>query len=715
MNASYKGESIAFERVFERYVDKRIVLYGIGRYTATLLSSTHKFNIVGLMDRDPENIGRIVYGLPVFSKEEAEKKADMIIINTSETYWKIIFARISDIKIPVFYLNGNRASLEKDSGVYSNNAYWDKNYNQMAAKVEAYGIVSFDVFDTLVMWKFFSPQDLYKLIELELRNNLNIVTNFYRLRTEIESTHRSENLMLDEIYVFMNERWGFCDEMLDKIKEVEISLTLDNVVPRKIMIEFCNELIASGDKKIYFVSDMYLPNKVMERILLKCGIVEVGRLWISGVKKKDKRSGAIWRDLMEENDGQKVLHIGDNNVSDIERAQEAGLDTYYIMSPFEMMMNSSLKSVAPRVIELDESVFIGLLCVELFNDPFALCEKKGRIYISKCEVLGYVVFGAVICSFLMWLIHKSNQKKIERLLFFLRDGYFLEKDYSYMCSILKRSNLPKGCLFAISRRLAMSASCESKEDFQALIEFPYQGFFHEYMMDRFNVAINPEDEHYNMEIALPSDSEKINIWLRKYREDIIANIEKERKRYKEYIDKFALSSSDAVVDLWFYGHNQFYLSKISKQNLTGFYFAANLSKENECNKNNILVPCFQKESDVSAKNCNLYGKSLWVESFLTAPYGMIKSLDEKGGFICSLNGRNQVKFEERELINAGVCRFIDQYISVFKGEMEYLNERFVDDVFGEMMRDGIEIDKDFNEIFYYDNSMIQRRDLPIFE
>lgn len=64
------------------------------------------FNVVGFMDRDQDKIGTLIYGLPILKKEDAEEKADLVIINTVESYWKIIFARIQDIQLPVYYRNG---------------------------------------------------------------------------------------------------------------------------------------------------------------------------------------------------------------------------------------------------------------------------------------------------------------------------------------------------------------------------------------------------------------------------------------------------------------------------------------------------------------------------------------------------------------------------------------------------------------------------------
>ena len=94
INENYQGEINSFKKNFNIYVNKKIVLYGIGRYTAVLIPAIPEYNIIGLMDRDKENIGKHMYGLPILSKEQVKKEADLIIINTSENYWENIFHRI---------------------------------------------------------------------------------------------------------------------------------------------------------------------------------------------------------------------------------------------------------------------------------------------------------------------------------------------------------------------------------------------------------------------------------------------------------------------------------------------------------------------------------------------------------------------------------------------------------------------------------------------
>ena len=165
-------EEKTFRNNFGKFKDKKIVLYGIGRFTATLLPCVTDFKIIGLMDRDNANIGKKIYGVPVLGKEEVREKADLIIINTSSNYWKIIYARIADLGIPVYYLNGQLACMKDDEQTYTENPYWEKTYDKLKNEIDNYEVVSFDIFDTLIMRKIYMPQDLYKIVDMRVKKAL---------------------------------------------------------------------------------------------------------------------------------------------------------------------------------------------------------------------------------------------------------------------------------------------------------------------------------------------------------------------------------------------------------------------------------------------------------------------------------------------------------------------------------------------------------------
>ena len=143
--------------------DKKLVLYGTGRMTATLLEKNRDFQIVGLCDREPEKIGETLYGLPILSERQAEETGDVVVINTAPAYWHTIFSRIRHWKLPIYYKNGQRA-IEHETDI-DKNPYWNVTEKKLTEQIAAHNVISFDIFGTLVLRAYCSDSDLFRILD----------------------------------------------------------------------------------------------------------------------------------------------------------------------------------------------------------------------------------------------------------------------------------------------------------------------------------------------------------------------------------------------------------------------------------------------------------------------------------------------------------------------------------------------------------------------
>src|SRR5574337_470812 len=99
---------------------RAIAVYGLGVVAKTVLAILDDFNVVGLMDKDPVNVGRILYGKVVLSDSSVRRQSvDLIIIAASDIYWRTISARIAPFcrvhGIRVLYMDGTLAALSEVS------------------------------------------------------------------------------------------------------------------------------------------------------------------------------------------------------------------------------------------------------------------------------------------------------------------------------------------------------------------------------------------------------------------------------------------------------------------------------------------------------------------------------------------------------------------------------------------------------------------------
>ena len=164
--SKYEIEIENFRKIFDDKKNMRIAIYGIGRRTATLLPGITDYNITGLLDRDKNNVGKELCDIKVIPIDNIEEKADLIIINSDPSNYEIIFRRISgEVTIPVYYADGRLACLSDKDKSYEQNEYWKSSYEELKDKIDQADIVSFDIFDTLIMRKIFLLFMIYNKID----------------------------------------------------------------------------------------------------------------------------------------------------------------------------------------------------------------------------------------------------------------------------------------------------------------------------------------------------------------------------------------------------------------------------------------------------------------------------------------------------------------------------------------------------------------------
>ncbi len=697
MSDKYQIEIDEFVRNFAKYKNLNIVIYGIGRYTATLLEGVKGFRFVGLMDKDPKNTGKKIFGLPVVNQATAEDIADMIVINTSETYWNVIYDRIQGARIPVFYKNGEKAKKKID--IKFENPFKGLSCKELYLQIDVSEVISFDFFDTLFMRSVCNPQDIFLILEKELEKN--VITNFLETRNKAKKRIR-RNYSIDELYSQIQKVSGISAGLAEHIKSKELELEKKQLVPRWEIIYGLRRALESG-KIVYIISDMYLPELFYRGILEQYHIsLPAGHILLSNRLDKNKADGTMWKYYSENIvKGRRALHIGDNQKADIKEPVKCNLGTYLVPSAWDLLSVSSMQKATLHICGDYESAIIGCVLKELFCNPYTLENSNGMIKIDNNYKMGYCVFGPVILSFLFWLLQQSKKDSVRKLIFMSRDGYFLKEDFEYLCEL--RGEKIENCYLGISRQLAMTAAIESYEDLMEYASMPYTGNIVELFEDRFEIK---------------GVREIIGKQLEGYIEDYLPDIKKYiayiRKNYLHYIENIELDNDCAIVDLGYYGNNQKYLNKLLKRKISGYYFNANLSKQNKNIKYQKMMTCFQRREDYTGENSQVLKHMIYLESFLTAPYGMVKAVDRNGTFICGLQKSNQEHFKDKVEINRGVKRFIQEYINLF-GEFKIpQNLEFIDWYYGYCFNGAFEFAEKVKKSFYNDNAMMNRIESMLF-
>lgn len=703
---NYEKEKVEFEENFREYQEKRIVLYGIGRFSATLIPMLNDWTIVGLMDKDPEKIGTYVYGLPIVDPAEVENKADLIIINTSGTYWDLIFQRIKHLNIPIYYRNGRKA---EDVVVQENIEYWNSSFLQLKNTIASYDIISFDFFDTLFCRRTYMPSDIWGYVGDSLAG-VQQKERYLQLRKSVYGNINKETVHISEIY----EKMGLD---ISALKEIEVENKF--VVPRHIMISLLKESVKMG-KDIYVISDMYLPLIFFANKLKEYDIeLSQDHIWISCEHGFTKRSGELWEKFRNEIVKDKTaLHIGDNMESDIDNFKKyAKGDAYFIMSQEEMLRRSAVNDCLRYANNDYHNMVLGLCISQLFNNPFSLCDTRGKVKIDSRREFGYCVFGPIIFTFIIWLLRSVEMDSIHQLCFLGRDGFFLKQNFEYIYKLVNCSHKMNISYMETSRQILMCASIEDESDFDEYVRMPYEGRLYEFFEDRLDIKLSEaEREVFSESISMPQDYEKVIKIIPQYKDKIIKYVRSTKREYKEYLKAFNLENQDAIVDLGFYGTTQHYLSKLLNKEFIGYYIVANQSNSNVLNQRHVLKSCTHIPFDESCKNTSIYNMLLVIESFLTSPHGMVRSINQEGRFICAPDMNNQIFFEEKIEINEGIKRFVNDMVN-FHGERvvgsHIYIDNFIDNWYGLLLKNCI-FSEEVKHSFYNDNAFIHRRQEKIF-
>ena len=286
--------------------------------------------------------------------------------------------------------------------------------NELKEKIDENKIISFDIFDTLVLRNVLKPKDIFKVVEIIIAEKFRI-KGFAKARIEAENKarifSRKEDITLEEIYNNLDKKF---EEHLDEIKKIELETEQKFIIANPFIKEAYDYAIEKG-KEIYIISDMYLPKKFLVETLNKIGYKGFKELYVSGEINKTKGSGSAYDFVKKENkikDTSKWLHVGDNNISDIMSAKNKGLNTYFYEPPYT--------KISQKNMPLKESIMYAVQ----YN------QTRNGLEVETFNKIGIECVSSIFYGFCDWLARLTKAQ--DNLIFLSRDGYFPIKVFDLM-------------------------------------------------------------------------------------------------------------------------------------------------------------------------------------------------------------------------------------------------------------------------------------------
>ena len=533
-------------------------------------------------------------------------------------------------------------------------------------------IISFDVFDTLLMRYVAKPSHVNEIIRIKLADLLGRDIDFPTLRIKAENLAREikgGDVTLDDVYKSFATLTDFDAQTCQKIRELEISTEVKLCTPREEVVAIFRDAQALG-KKIWLISDMYMQSHDLRRLLTKCGVENFDRLLISCETELRKDTAAIWDHLAAKNFNapEKLTHLGDNETSDMQLPCDRNFGVYHLMSAFNLFsqvpFGRSLIEQLGGNISLYAGICLGVTLAKKFQSPFRLHNDftggTNRLIVDDFRELGYWFYGAPLLTFMLWLIQSARADKIQRLLFLARDGYFLQPLYKFIAGLLNVEPLPSE-YFLTSRRAVTVAAIRDIEQAKELTSLRFEGTIKKFFRERFGLDIGDDRA-----IVIPDkDVDLVDSLIDAHAAEILHIAATERAGYEKYIGDFGELNGVGVVDMGYSGTIQHYLQALTGKIFTGYYFATSATNRFGADAVNRLRGCFTENDNYGTTTSSVYRYQLLFETILTAPDAQLKNFDAAGNATFGELEPGQRHFDKIRLIHEGIKDFCRDVAEIF--------------------------------------------------
>ena len=464
--------------------------------------------------------------------------------------------------------------------------------------IEKYDYISLDVFDTLITRRLKKPSSLFDYIEIALYQKGIEIKNFRKKRCIAEQkaiqNKSKEDITFDEIY----ENFNLDKSIKEEAKQAEIDAELFFCKKNNDFDAFLNQC-KEKKKKIIITSDMYLPSKVIGKILEKSSI-SYDYIYVSSEIGLRKSTSNLFKFILKDLNIKKtqIVHIGDNLISDYLRPIGIGIHAKRYERKCNKIVNDKLDAYMQEY-------------------PFS------NVY----EKIGFQNFGKLLFGFCSWIHGKKNEESFDNLLFLARDGYIVQKAYEILYPEDKSSYV------ILSRRsltVPLLSAAESMEDIVKIVPYIKRNETWKILLHKLGIEneepvlfFNRKYGEYVKKQDLLQNEKYKDVFL-ELQPLIYAIAKKEKEEVRKYTDTFFLGKKNLVVDIGWYGTIQQSLEKFySKEDtsITGLYLGL-LERNISMNKRYGYVYDYQTHNVYNPKL--IFGFNGLIENFFTANHGSAK-------------------------------------------------------------------------------------------
>lgn len=514
--------------------------------------------------------------------------------------------------------------------------------DKIKSLVNAHSVISFDIFDTLLIRPYVRPADLFLHLE-----KLQKQPGWAKHRRQAEDAARRkyaqyEDITLDEIY----EELSAADSAL---KAEEMALERQTLQPNPEIQQVFNYAKQQG-KRIIIVSDMYLPADFLTQVLQEKGFTGFEKLYVSNAVRKLKGTGALYRHVAQELKvaPEDFLHIGDNFKSDVRRAKEAGWSAVWYPGVAHQYW-----AAHPREARFfkqnpcyEASVSLGVL---IWAWQKARMQKEvENPYFYR---LGYAVGGPVAYGFARWIEQRALNNHTPNLFFAARDGYTLQRVFD----TFQNKNLHTAYIYAlrfINRICRLDYYKGALDQTSAVLKHFTQ--------------VSPELK--KAVGAIPSTAAECQALIQKYMPQILPLAQQEFANYQAYLKKYQkFDGKVGIVDsvTFSFSAQKLIESVFGKEQVKGYYWSVIPSQESEAYGFDSFLP-----PTLGIETSSVYTHRWdFMEFLFTAPEPPVKNIlpDGTAVYAPQVPEEEQKRIKAYRVLSDGMLAFAQDCAQIFGG------------------------------------------------
>lgn len=603
--------------------------------------------------------------------------------------------------------NVQKVSIEADYG----KRLIPRTTSEAITYLRKYKVISFDVFDTLLVRDIYSPEDVFTFTERHAQNLIKdpkFEHRDFRIRSEQYARKSSphEEVTLDDIYNHYLLVTGVAADLVEEIKQYEIEIEGKLLRARESARMIFNSA-KSQDLVVTIVTDFYMSQSTIRRYLENAGFDLSGvQVFVSSEIGLSKKDGHLY-DYVAQTMGvapREILHFGDNFAVDTQMAMKHGVHSIHIPSP------KATLDLAPRLKDylagakqnqidqrsLEWAFMLGAVVNGLFDDHFA--PRLDTAFAQDPYRFGYVVLGPLLASHTCWLRAQVEQNPKDTLMFLARDGWSMKQAFDTYHRIVPLEHaLPTPYIAASRCMMDIIALADDFENVIRIVNSRYtSGKLSEFLKIRLGISrdLITDDvlsaggfSSVDDFVSLPQDKVRMLKIIQRLKEPIEKNAALQSSLFKRYMREQGVNPDTkvGVVDIGYFGSMQKSMANLLRPmnvDVCGFYLAVRREAQLDSKLRGNVFGFLANGFDPRDGREPLYVRELAVlEQFFSAPHASVSKLNEVDGeieveYLPDIG--EQFQYDRLNMIHRGAIDFVHRMAELEARLGERLNLEFVE-------------------------------------